>query len=106
MKHDTVGSAEARAFNRALAGSSVAYSYFDGSDRLRFWNQAYEALNFRIRSLIREGAFFPDLLAELIVRRQIDIDGDVQRWIDDRLEARQRGSTFFRTLTYGRVFLV
>ena len=70
---------EAKRLDAAMQASPVAFSYFDPSDRLQLWNAAYEALNFRIGHLIRRGASFPDLLAELVVRGQIAIDGDCLR---------------------------
>ena len=106
MVSETAASCEAQRLQRALDRSPVAYSYFDAGDRLRFWNRAYEDLNFRIQPLIREGAYFPDLLAELVILNQISIAGDYRIWIDQRLEARKCGSTAFRKLTDGRTFLV
>lgn len=97
---------EAKQLDAAMHSSPIAFAYFDLSDRLQLWNAAYESLNFRIRHLIRKGAFFPDLLAELVERRQIVVDGDEGAWVDARLRARQLGRTAFRHLTDGRVFLV
>lgn len=97
---------EAKQLNIAMLSSPVAFSYFDPSDRLQLWNEAYANVNFRIRHMIRKGALFPDLLAELVVRGQIAIEGDKQAWVDSRLRARQLGRTAFRHLTDGRVFLV
>ncbi len=100
-------STEAEHLEKVLSGSKIAYSYFDAGDRLVFWNAAYVDLNYRIRSVIQGGAYFPDLLAELIVRDQIDIqDMRVSDWVEERLTARRLGSTAFRRLTDGRVFLV
>lgn len=97
---------EARRLEAAMMSSSVAFAYFDRSDRLQLWNDAYEDLNFAIRPLIRTGAFFPDLLAELVVKGQIAFEGDHRAWVDARLRARQLGRTAFRHLGDGRVFLV
>ena len=100
-------SREARRLHDALQSSTIAYSYFDAADRLVFWNKAYEDLNFRIRSHLRPGAYFPDLLAELVVAGQINIHGgDVQAWVAQRLEARGNGNTSIRNLSDGRDFLV
>jgi PAS domain-containing protein len=98
---------EAEHLEAALRDSPVAYSYYDASDRLLFWNDAYTNLNFRIKAQIRRGAFFPDLLAELVVRDQIDLYGvDFETWVAERLHARRLGYTAFRMLTDGRVYLV
>ena len=100
-------STEADWFQIALHASPVAFAYFDPSDRLRLWNTAYEDLNFRIRPLIVEGAYFPDLLSELVVGGQIQIEeGREQEWIDRRLADRRNGITAMRELTDGRAFLV
>ncbi len=64
-------SAEAQALRSALDTSPVAFAYFDSGDRLRFWNRAYEDLNFRVQDLIEEGAYIPDLLVELVLRRHL-----------------------------------
>lgn len=107
MAHHTLVSDEAQSLQAVLARSPVAFAYFDGGDRLRFWNSAYENLNFRIKDLIREGAFFPDLLAELVLCNQIQIPpGGREQWVEERLEARRKGNTAFRRLTDGRTFLV
>ena len=91
----------------AMARSPVAYAYFDPGDRLRHWNRAYADLNFRIRTHIRQGAHFPDLLAELVIRGQIEITGQTTaQWIDQRLRARREGGLAFRRLSNGRVYLV
>lgn len=97
---------EARKQHRLLQDSHVAFAYFDAGDRLRLWNPAYVALNFKIADLLREGACFADLLTELVIRGQIHIDGSVQDWIEARLAARASGGTALRHLTNGRVFLV
>ena len=99
-------STEAARLQITLQGAPIAYSYFDAADRLLFWNRAYQDLNFQIRTLIKKGAFFPDLLAELVVRNQIQIDGSCQEWVSERLAARKYGNTAFRALTDGRTFLV
>lgn len=107
MQHSEFVSDEAHTLRNALANSPIAFSYFDRTDRLRYWNTAYEDLNFRVRSMIVEGAYFPDLLAELVVRDQIDFsDIDKQSWIDQRLAERNYGATGFRKLTDGRIMLV
>jgi PAS domain-containing protein len=107
MAKDTLVSTEAQALQAVLAQSPVAFSYFDPADRLKYWNRAYEALNFRIRHLIREGAYFPDLLAELVLSNQVNIpSGQRKQWVAERLEARSAGTTAFRELTNGRTFLV
>lgn len=91
----------------ALQRSPVAFAYFDGADRLRFWNQAYVDLNFAIPELIREGAVFADLLAELILRGQIDVPTrDMDAWIAHRVERRRQGGTDIRNLSDGRTFIV
>ena len=91
----------------ALAGSPVAFSYFDAGDHLRCWNPAYEDLNFRIRHMLRHGAYFPDLLAELVVLRQVVIpEGAEQDWVEERLRQRREGGTALRPLSDGRVHLV
>ena len=91
----------------AMARSPVAYAYFDAADRLRHWNRAYEELNFRIRGHIRQGAYFPDLLAELVVQGQIEITGQTTgQWIDERLRARREGGLAFRRLANRRIYLV
>ena len=99
-------SREAERLRLAMQASPVAFSYFDAQDRLVLWNSAYEALNFRIGHMIRKGAHFPDLLAELVIEGQVDIAGDVQDWIESRLRSRRMGRTSFRNLSDGRTFLV
>ena len=100
-------SKEATRLQAVLETSPVAYSYFDPGDRLRFWNRAYEDLNFRIRPMIKNGALFSDLITELLVRDQIAIPPEEhERWLEQRLAARSRGTTAFRSLTDGRTFLV
>lgn len=107
MRHFSNVSTEAHMLRNALEDSAVAFSYFDYADHLRFWNKAYVDLNFRIRELIVDGAHFPDLLAELIARGQINLqDTDSETWLHDRLEARRYGSTGFRRLADGRTMLV
>lgn len=99
-------SADAGLFSAALDQSPMAFAYFDMSDRLRYWNRAYEDLNFRINDLIRPGAYFPDLLSELVRKGQIDIpDGDAEAWIAHRLEQRRVGGIDFRQISDGRTFL-
>lgn len=98
--------ADAAELQRTLQSASTAFSYFDSSDRLQYWNRAYEDLNFQIRPMIRKGALFPDLLAELVVRNQIRIEGSRHEWVSERLAARRYGSTAFRALSDGRTFLV
>lgn len=97
---------EAKRLDDVMSRSAVAFSYFDPADRLALWNEAYRELNFRIQGLIRKGALFRDLLAELVKHGQIAIQGDPKAWIDARLRARQLGRTAFRHLTDGRVFVV
>lgn len=107
MRHFEHVSAEARTLQRILEDSAVAFSYFDFADRLRFWNRAYVDMNFRIRDLIVEGAHFSDLLAALVARGQIDLDGiETEAWLRERLTARKYGSTGFRKLSDGRTMLV
>ena len=107
MRHRITTSQEAQDLHAALDRSPIAYAYFDMSDRLRFWNRAYEDLNFRIRHMICDGVPFSDLLAELVVMGQIDIpQGGQKDWIDHRLERRRQGGTDFRHLSDGRTFLV
>lgn len=90
----------------ALDQSPIALAYFDMSDRLRYWNRAYEDLNYRIRPMIRDGAYFPDLLAELVNNGQIDIPrGETRAWIEHRLEQRRIGGIDFRRISDGRTFL-
>lgn len=97
---------EAERLRAAMADSPVAFAYFDAADRLQMWNAAYVDLNTKIRDLLRRGAWFPDLLTELIVRGQIAIpQGRNAEWIEDRLRARRHGCTAFRSLTDGRTFL-
>lgn len=92
--------------NDVLDQSPIALSYFDMSDRLRYWNRAYEDLNYRIRPMIREGAYFPDLLTELVDKGQINIpEGEIRTWIDHRLELRRIGGIDFRRISDGRTFL-
>lgn len=99
-------SADTGLFSAALDQSPMAFAYFDMSDRLRYWNRAYENLNYRIRELIRPGAYFPDLLSELVQKGQVDIpDGDTQAWIAHRLEQRRIGGIDFRKVSDGRTFL-
>ncbi|MEM1164630.1 MAG: PAS-domain containing protein [Pseudomonadota bacterium] len=98
---------EARNIQAALESSHAAFAYFDPADRLTFWNHAYIDLNFRIRGMIRRGVTFPDLLAELVLRGQIEIaDGDIEAWIANRMQARRRGNTVIRHLADGRSYLV
>ena len=97
---------EAERLARAMAESSVAFSYYDADDRLLFWNAAYEDLNFRIRPLIEKGARFQDLLTEFVARNQVEIRGDVDAWVASRHEVRRSGATTIRRLTDGRVYLV
>ena len=98
---------ESRLLEQAMQHSPVAYAYFDAGDRLRHWNPAYEDLNFRIREHIRPGAYFPDLLTELVICGQIQIAGQTTaEWIDERLRARREGGLAFRHLSNGRVYLV
>ncbi len=99
-------SLEAERLRSAMQASPVAFSYFDAQDRLVLWNAAYEELNFRIRHMIRKGATFPDLLAELVVNGQIEIEGNARDWVDARLRARRMGRTAFRKISDGRTFLV
>ena len=107
MPGQIMASLEAHHLKTAFDASPVAFAYYDPGDRLRFWNHAYEDLNFAIRPLIREGAYFPDLLTELIVRGQIDIPGgDWTTWLHERVEIRRQGATAFRRLGDGRTFLV
>lgn len=97
---------EACLLGEALDQSQIAFAYFDMSDRLRVWNKAYEDLNYRIKPLVHEGAYFPDLLAELVIKGQIDIpDGQTEAWIEHRLEQRRTGGTDFRKISDGRTFL-
>ncbi|MEM7058930.1 MAG: PAS-domain containing protein [Pseudomonadota bacterium] len=99
-------SANAAQLSVALDQSPMAFAYFDMSDRLRYWNRAYEDLNYRIKPRIREGAYFPELLDELVCRGQIDIpDGNSKAWIAHRLEQRRIGGLDFRQLSDGRTFL-
>lgn len=99
-------SSEAEELWRVMEHSQVAFAYFDSGDRLLRWNEAYEDLNFRIRPLLRRGALFSELLAELILRGQIRIPkGKQQEWISQRLRARRHGVTAFRELADGRTFL-
>lgn len=91
---------------RVMEESSVAFSYFDSADRLFCWNSAYEDLNYQIRPLIKRGALFSDLLAELILRGQIRMpQGNRNEWIAERLRARRHGVTAFRELADRRTFL-
>lgn len=97
---------EAERLLSALENSLVAYAYFDASDRLVLWNRAYIRLNIRIRPLIRKGALFSDLLAELILRGQIEIpEAQREAWIAERLRLRRHGETAFRKLADGRTYL-
>lgn len=99
-------SEEAERLYKAMEDAPVAFAYFDASDRLQLWNAAYVDLNFAIRDQVRHGAWFPDLLSELIIRGQIDIQpGQHADWIGERLRARRHGCTAFRTLSDGRTFL-
>ncbi len=99
-------SADTGLFSLALEHSPMAFAYFDMSDRLRYWNRAYEDLNYRIKDLIRPGAYFPNLLSELIRKGQVEIpDGDTQAWIAHRLEQRRIGGIDFREISDGRTFL-
>lgn len=107
MSEQLTGSHESRLLQAAMDGSAVAYAYFDPSDRLQHWNRAYEDLNFRVRGLIRKGVPFSDLLAELVVKRQIVIeDLSTSDWIEKRLQERRSGGLAFRRLSNGRVYLV
>lgn len=99
-------SADSGLFSAALDQSPMAFAYFDMSDRLRYWNRAYENLNYRIKDLIRSGAYFPNLLSELVRKGQVDIPGgDTQAWIKHRLEQRRIGGIDFREISDGRTFL-
>lgn len=101
-----VVSEEARSLDISLSQSKLAYAYYDASDRLRLWNDAYVDLNFAIRDLIKPGAYFPDLLAELVLAGQIDLGGDlVSAWVERRIAERRRGATGFRRLSDGRTFI-
>lgn len=92
---------------KAMHRSAVAYAYYDAADRLRSWNPAYEDLNVAIRPLIRENAYFPDLLVALIAANQVDMCGEPKdSWIATRLKQRRYGSTAVRNLNKGRTFLV
>ena len=107
MSLELAGSRESRLLERAMHRSPVAFAYFDGGDRLLYWNPAYEELNFRIRAFIKKGAYFPDLLTELVIHGQIDTGSQsTTDWIDDRLRARREGGLAFRRLSNGRVYLV
>ena len=97
---------EAKHLHSVLRESQVAFSYFDASERLVFWNPAYEDLNFSIREKIVRGALFPDLLAALVARGQVRVGEETRDWLRRRLEARKTGQTAFRALTNGRIFLV
>ena len=97
----------AETISEILGGMGVAVSYFDAEDRLQAWNDAYEDVNFAIRPMIRRGAYFPDLLAELVVRNQIvDARKGANAWVTARLAARGTGETVMRRLTNGRVYAV
>lgn len=105
MEKKTQNSADA-GFSAALEHAPMAFAYFDMSDRLRFWNRAYEDLNVQIRPLIKEGACFRDLLFALVRAGQIEIpDGDRKAWIAHRLERRRLGGLDFRNISDGRTFL-
>ncbi|MEM7744184.1 MAG: hypothetical protein AAF409_10790 [Pseudomonadota bacterium] len=100
-------SREAMSLRVALHRSPVAFSYYDSADRLRFWNTAYEDVNFRVRPLIREGAYFPDLLAAVVAADQVDMGAEAQAsWIEARMMQRRYGATAIRQLTDNRTFLV
>lgn len=103
----TIQSREAERLHDVLQDSSVAFSYFDAQDRLKFWNDAYVELNFKIRHLILKDAYFPDLLTELVMAGQIDRpEQTVDKWLANRLAVRREGLCALRRLSNGRVFLV
>jgi hypothetical protein len=107
MPGQIIASREAHQLKMAFDTSPVAFAYYDPGDRLRFWNRAYEDLNYAIRDQIREDAYFPDLLSKLVVSGQVDIpDDDYAAWIRQRIEARRHGTTSFRRLGDGRRYLV
>ncbi len=103
----TIQSREAERLHDVLQDSAVAFSYFDGDDRLLFWNDAYLALNFKIRHLIEVGAYFPDLLTELVMAGQIEMPAHkVEGWLANRLTLRREGTCALRRLSDDRIFLV
>ena len=76
------------ALGSAIDQSQIAFAYFDMSDRLRYWNRAYEDLNYRIKPMIQIGACFPDLLEELVQARDRDVlHGDLGGLLTNRVGA-------------------
>lgn len=103
----TIQSREAQRLHDVLHNSEVAFSYFDADDRLLYWNDAYLKLNFKIQHLLTTGAYFPDLLTELVMAGQIDLPPHkVESWLSNRLALRREGLCALRRLSDGRIFLV
>ena len=102
-----VAAPETAVLRQVMDSVDVAIAFFDAEDRLVFWNEAYVDLNRTIAPMIRKGASFQDLLAELIIRGQIaDVGDDVSAWVERRLEARRSGKDAERYLSDGRCFHV
>lgn len=104
---DPLAHAKAGILTFAMDQLDIGFAYYDARDHLRAWNKAYERINFKIAPMIRAGAYFPDLLAELVVRGQIEgVGDDPTAWVTERLRARETGTTAERRLCDGRRFLV
>ncbi|MEM9060458.1 MAG: ATP-binding protein [Pseudomonadota bacterium] len=108
MTHsDRIADDEVGGLSFALDQLNVGFAFYDADDRLRAWNRAYERVNVKIAPMIRAGAYFPDLLAELVVRGQIDgIGDDPTGWVAERLRMRETGAIAERRLCDGRRFMV
>lgn len=71
----------------AIEAVSAGFAMFDSEERLVLYNEAYRRINGKVAHLLVPGSKFEDLLRAMVKAETIrDIPGDVESWIQWRLD--------------------